>query len=98
MTHCRTHHHRRPVIHLLHVWRNDILRISPRRLPYLTFLSGLTLVCLPAVSLPALAAGPGPSLVSVSGRQLLVRKRNLDGSLGPESAYIIRGVNWSPAS
>ncbi len=42
--------------------------------------------------------GPGPSLVSVSGRQLLVRKRNLDGTLAPQAPYVIRGVDYSPAS
>lgn len=40
----------------------------------------------------------GPSLMRVSGRQLLVRRRQADGSLGPEAPYIIRGVDWSPAS
>ncbi len=38
-----------------------------------------------------------PSLVSVSGRQLLVRRRLPDGSLGNPEAYVMRGVNWSPA-
>jgi Interleukin-like EMT inducer/Glycosyl hydrolases family 2, TIM barrel domain len=71
---------------------------SPPGLPYLTFLLGLALLCCPGVTLPALAASPGPSLVSVSGRQLLVRKRNVDGTLGAESPYVVRGVNWSPAS
>ena len=40
----------------------------------------------------------GPSIVNVNGRQLLVSKRNLDGTLTPSSPYIIRGVAWSPAS
>ena len=40
----------------------------------------------------------GPSIVSVSGRQLIVRKRNGDGTLAPPTPYISRGVNWSPAS
>ncbi len=40
----------------------------------------------------------GPSLVTRSGRQLLVRKRNQDGSLAPTSTYTMRGVGWSPAS
>lgn len=44
------------------------------------------------------APGPGPSVVSVAGRRLVVRKRNPDGTLGPPNAYVIRGVNWSPAS
>ncbi len=42
-------------------------------------------------------ASPGASVVRVSGHQLLVRKRNLDGTLGPEQPYVIRGVAWSPA-
>ena len=41
---------------------------------------------------------PGPSIVSVSGRQLLVQKRNLDGTLAAAVPYAIRGVTWSPAS
>lgn len=41
--------------------------------------------------------GPGPSVVSVSGRRLIVRKRNTDGTLAAPAAYIIRGVVWSPA-
>jgi hypothetical protein len=40
----------------------------------------------------------GPSVVSVSGRQLVVRKRNPDGTLGPAAPYILRGVAWSPVS
>lgn len=47
---------------------------------------------------PAQAIEPGPSLVSVSGRQLIVQKRNPDGSFAPAAPYIIRGVVWSPAS
>lgn len=43
-------------------------------------------------------ANPGPSIVSVSGRQLLVRKRNLNGTLAPQVVYTIRGVDYSPAS
>lgn len=38
------------------------------------------------------------SVVTISGRQLMVQKRNLDGSLGPAEPYIMRGVDWSPAS
>jgi hypothetical protein len=44
------------------------------------------------------AAFPGPSLVSVSGHRLLVQKRLPDGSLAAPEIYVIRGVNWSPAS
>ncbi len=40
----------------------------------------------------------GPSLIGVVGRQLLVQQRNVDGSLQPEAPYVIRGVDWSPAS
>ncbi len=40
----------------------------------------------------------GPSVVTTSGRQLIVRKRNPDGTLGVAAPYIIRAVNWSPAS
>jgi hypothetical protein len=45
----------------------------------------------------ALAVPSGPSLVSVNGRQLVVRKRNPDGTLAPAAPYLIRGVAWSPA-
>ncbi len=47
---------------------------------------------------PATAQSPGPSLVSVSGRQLIVRKRNSDGTLAPAAPYAIKGLVWSPAS
>ena len=47
---------------------------------------------------PASAGGPGPSIVSVSGHQLIVRSRQLDGVLGPPLPYVIAGVVWSPAS
>jgi hypothetical protein len=40
----------------------------------------------------------GPSMVTINGRQIIVRKRNPDGSLALASPYVIRGVNWSPAS
>jgi hypothetical protein len=40
----------------------------------------------------------GPSVVTTSGRQLLLRRRNPDGTLGPALPYTIRGVAWSPAS
>ena len=48
-----------------------------------------------------LAAAPselGPSQVTVKGRQLLVRRRNADGTLSPALPWVMRGVNWSPAS
>lgn len=38
------------------------------------------------------------SVVTISGRQLIVQKRNLNGSLSPAEPYIMRGVDWSPAS
>src|SRR5258706_10065879 len=38
------------------------------------------------------------SSVSVSDRQLIVRKRLGDGSLDAAAPYVIRGVVWSPAS
>lgn len=47
---------------------------------------------------PLLAAGPGPSLVQVAGRQLIVQKRKPDGTLAPAAPYVIKGVVWSPAS
>lgn len=40
----------------------------------------------------------GPSVVSVNGRQLIVRRRNPDGSLATASPYVIRGLDWSPSS
>jgi hypothetical protein len=40
---------------------------------------------------------PGPSIAKVSGTQLLVQKRNLDGTLAAVVPYIMRGVVWSPA-
>lgn len=40
----------------------------------------------------------GPSIVTVNGRQLIVSKRNSDGTLASPTPYIIRGVGWSPAS
>lgn len=43
-------------------------------------------------------SGPGPSEVVVMGRQLVVRKRNQDGTLGTAAPYTVTGVNWSPAS
>ncbi|MES1240487.1 MAG: interleukin-like EMT inducer domain-containing protein [Acidobacteriota bacterium] len=44
------------------------------------------------------AAFPGPSLVSISGRRLMVQKRRPDGSLAVPEAWVMRGVNWSPAA
>ncbi len=49
------------------------------------------------VQTPLLTIGPGPSVVTTSGRQLLVRRRNADGTLAAAEPYEIRGVNWSPA-
>ena len=55
---------------------------------------------LPLLLLPTLAAASdlGPSEVTVSGRQLIVRKRLPDGALAPAAPYVIRGMVWSPAS
>lgn len=39
-----------------------------------------------------------PSVVRTSGRQLLVQRRQPDGTLAPATPYIIKAVNWSPAS
>lgn len=47
---------------------------------------------------PVFGQGPGPSIVHVVGHQLMVQKRNPDGSLSPSQPYTIRGVVWSPAS
>jgi hypothetical protein len=41
---------------------------------------------------------PGPSLASVNGTQLMIQRRNLDGSLSPSVPYTMRGILWSPAS
>lgn len=38
-----------------------------------------------------------PSQISRNGRQLIVRRRNPDGSLAPEIAWVMRGINWSPS-
>ena len=38
------------------------------------------------------------SLVSVNGSQLIVQKRQPDGALADPQPYVIKGVNWSPAS
>ncbi|HEV7403314.1 MAG TPA: choice-of-anchor Q domain-containing protein [Chthoniobacteraceae bacterium] len=45
----------------------------------------------------AAAAPPAPSRVTVAGRQFMLERRNADGTLGAPAAFIIRGVNWSPA-
>jgi hypothetical protein len=50
------------------------------------------------IVLPADSSGPGPSEVIVKGRQLVVRKRNANGTLATAETYIMTGVNWSPAS
>lgn len=41
-------------------------------------------------------ASLGSSVVTVSGRQLIVEKRKPDGTLGPPAPYIIKGALWSP--
>ncbi|MDX1981258.1 MAG: DUF4082 domain-containing protein [Bryobacteraceae bacterium] len=41
---------------------------------------------------------PGPSLVSVNGRQLIVQRRNPDGTLAPAAPFRALGVGYSPAS
>ncbi len=40
----------------------------------------------------------GASLVEIRGRQLFLRRRNLDGALAPEIVFPIIGINYSPAS
>jgi Interleukin-like EMT inducer/Divergent InlB B-repeat domain len=60
--------------------------------------SGIPLVLLVGWTPPAWAEGPGPSLVTVSGHRLLVQKRQPGGSLGPTEPYVVRGVDWAPAS
>jgi len=47
---------------------------------------------------PTAASTLGPSVVTVSGRQLIVRKRNPDGTLAAPASYIVKAVDWSPAS
>lgn len=37
------------------------------------------------------------SIVRVNGYQLMVQKRNVNGTLSPEQAYTVKGVGWSPA-
>jgi hypothetical protein len=39
----------------------------------------------------------GIDSASVSGYQLLVRRRNADGSAAPPAPFDIRGISWSPA-
>ena len=39
-----------------------------------------------------------PSEVHVEGTQLIVKKRNPDGSLGAATPYIIHGVTWTAAT
>jgi Interleukin-like EMT inducer/Glycosyl hydrolases family 2, TIM barrel domain len=46
-----------------------------------------------AISIPAYR----PSRVTVQGRQLIVRRRLANGTLGTAEPYVIRGVTWSPA-
>jgi hypothetical protein len=41
----------------------------------------------------ALQSGLGPSLVSIKGRQMIVRKRNPDGTLAAAFPYLIEA--WS---
>jgi hypothetical protein len=45
-----------------------------------------------------LAQHPGASEVRLLGRQLEVRRRGFDGSLGAATLLGVRGVAWSPAS
>ncbi|HVO33874.1 MAG TPA: IPT/TIG domain-containing protein [Elusimicrobiota bacterium] len=39
-----------------------------------------------------------PSIVKVAGHQLIVQKRLADGSLDAARPYIMKGVNWQPAT
>jgi hypothetical protein len=52
------------------------------------------------VNAPGDPVPAGPSIVSVEaeGRRLYVRERQPGGALGPATAMVMRGVNWSPAS
>jgi len=60
---------------------------------------GLVIVVLQfTVATLTVAAPSGPSLVAASGRQLMVQKRNPDGTLASPTPWIMTGVNWSPAS
>jgi len=49
---------------------------------------------------PLSAVPTDPSIVTVKPNdyRLYVQDRLPDGTLGPETAYVARGVNWSPAS
>src|SRR5436309_1447597 len=67
-------------------------------IPRVPFFCCILAAYLVGMALPAVADGPGPSLVAVSGHRLLVQKRQPDGSLAPAQAYVIRGVDWAPAS
>ena len=40
----------------------------------------------------------GPSLVAVNGRQWCVQWRDANGTLGVATPWVMRGVDWSPAS
>jgi len=51
-----------------------------------------------AITVNTKTLGIGPSIVSINGRQLLVRKRNPDGTLTTTVPYVIKGVCWAPAS
>ena len=46
----------------------------------------------------AQAVPAAPSVALVNDRQLMLRRRHPDGSLGAAAPYAIRGVGWSPAS
>ena len=48
---------------------------------------------------PEIASVPGqPSIVVVSGAQLIVERRKPDGTLDTPQPYTIKGADWSPAS
>ena len=46
---------------------------------------------------PGYAVPSLPADISISGRQLLFRRRQADGSTGPLQYYIVDGFCWSPA-
>ena len=51
------------------------------------------------LNLPTEATVPTqPSIVTVSGRQLMVQKRQPDGSLTAATPYVIKGIDWNPAT
>jgi hypothetical protein len=57
---------------------------------------GIALLTLP---IAAWAAVPNhPSVVTVQGTQLLVRKRLPDGTLSTPTPYTIKGMDWQPAT